>query len=83
MIYIVKLLVSVLIVGLFLYSKLHVHESKLSPSFMKVYQPIKSLLLPILQFLNRFFKPYKIGHGLSIDVSQIVLLIALLIILRI
>ncbi len=83
MIHIIKLIVSISIIGLFVYSKLHVHENRLSPSFMRIYKPFKDILSSILLFLNKFFKPYRVGNGLFIDMSQIVLLIALLVILMI
>lgn len=83
MILVVKLFASALIVALFIYSKLLIYEKQLAPKYLKTFNRLKSILQPILKFLGQFFKPYKIGDGLSIDLSQFIFLIILLLILRI
>lgn len=79
---ILKILSGVLIVALFIYSKVNAHESKISIKYSKAYQLIKSILNPILNLLRKVFKPHQIGNGLFIDTSQIFLLVLLLIIFK-
>lgn len=78
---ILKLVLEILIVGLFLYSKLTPYNDRLNVNHKKVYNFFNSIFKPILSFLSRFFKPFTVGVGLSVDMTQIVLLILLLIIL--
>jgi len=81
MINIIRVVAFLLILGLFIYSKLLPHESKLKPKWGKVFRIIKSIFQPILHLSNKFFHPYQVGYGISIDISQLILLIILLIIL--
>lgn len=74
---------NIFIIGLFLYSKLLPHKDKLNPSYKGIFNFFYSIFFPVLKFLNRFFKPFQVGTGLSIDMTQIVLLIILLIIVNI
>ncbi len=76
-----KFLLAVLIVSLFIYSKVGSFENQISEKYLKIFTIIKSIFKPVLNFLKTLFKPYKIGVNLFIDTSQIVLLILLLIII--
>ena len=76
------ILLSVLIVGLFLYSKLLPYKDKLNPNYKKIFDFFNSIFTPIFNFLKNLVKPFQVGTGLSVDMSQIVLLIVFLILLN-
>jgi hypothetical protein len=76
-----KLLTKILIVALFLYSKLTPHKNLLDLKYKKIYNAFDLFFKPILAFLGKLFKPFKVGHGLSVDITQIILIIILLIFL--
>jgi hypothetical protein len=78
---ILKVLSFLLIICLFIYSKLQNYEAHLAPNFKNSFGRIKGGMKPILGFLGRFIKPYKLGASISIDAAQLVLLVLLLIIL--
>jgi uncharacterized protein YggT (Ycf19 family) len=75
---ILKILLNVLIIGLFLYSKLLPYKDKLNNQYKGIFNFSNSIFGPILNFLKDFIKPFQVGVGLSVDMSQIVLLIILL-----
>jgi hypothetical protein len=77
----IKILISVLIVGLFLYSKLLPYKDKLSLQYKGIFSFFDALFTPIFNFMRKFIKPFQVGFGLSVDMTQIVLLIILLILL--
>ena len=76
------ILLSVLIVGLFLYSKLLPYKDKLNPNYKKIFDFFNSIFTPIFNFLKNLVKPFQVGIGLSVDMSQIVLLIVFLMLLN-
>lgn len=76
------ILLSALIVGLFLYSKLLPYKDKLNPQYKKIFDFFNSVFLPIFNFLKKLIKPFQVGVGLSVDMSQIVLLIIFLLLLN-
>lgn len=76
------ILLSILIVGLFLYSKLLPYKDKLNPQYKKIFDFFNSIFLPIFNFLKKLIKPFQVGIGLSVDMSQIVLLIIFLLLLN-
>ncbi len=76
------IIISVFIVGLFLYSKLLPFKNKLLPNYRKVFNFFESIFEPIINFLRNVIKPVKVGLGLSVDMSQVILLVILLIILN-
>lgn len=82
MISLLKVFATLMIVALFIYSKVNIHENLISQKFTKPYSIIKSILKPILDLLKKIFRPYQIGRGLSIDTSQICLLIILLLVVK-
>jgi hypothetical protein len=82
MIKIIPILINILIVGLFLYSKLLPYKDKLNPKYKMVFDFFNSIFSPIFNFLKNLVKPFQVGIGLSVDMSQIVLLIIFLMILN-
>jgi len=78
----IPILISILIVGLFLYSKLLPYKDKLNPQYKKIFDFFNSLFSPIFNFLKNIVKPFQVGIGLSVDMSQIVLLIIFLMLLN-
>ena len=75
---ILHILINVLIVGLFLYSKLLPYKDKLNGQFKSAFDFFSSIFTPILNSLKSLFKPFEVGQGLSVDMTQLVLLIILL-----
>lgn len=71
---------NIFILGLFLYSKLLPHKDKLNQKYKGIFTFFQRAFSPALNFLSRFFKPVQVGVGLSIDMTQIILLVILLII---
>ena len=82
MIKLIPILINILIVGLFLYSKLLPYKDKLNPQYKKIFDFFNSIFSPIFNFLKNIVKPFQVGLGLSVDMSQIVLLIILLLLLN-
>ncbi|ADV48693.1 hypothetical protein Celal_1380 [Cellulophaga algicola DSM 14237] len=80
---IIKVLALLLLFSLFIYSKIRTHENMLFPQYKKLFKHIKGVLEPVLKFMNTFFKPMKIGTNLSVDSSQFILFILLLLIISI
>lgn len=83
MYFIIWTLLNILIIGLFLYSKLSPYKDRLDPRFKRTFDFFSKLFNPILNFLRGIIKPFQVGSGLSVDMSQIVLLIVLLLLLGI
>jgi uncharacterized protein YggT (Ycf19 family) len=77
-----QICVDVLIVALFLYSKLKPHQQNLTGTNKKVFDFCNTILSSLLRLLQRFAKPAQVGRGVAVDMSQIVLLILLLFILN-
>lgn len=78
----IPILISVLIVGLFLYSKLLPYKDKLNPKYRKIFDFFNRLFEPIFNFLKKSIRPLQVGLGLYVDMSQIILLIVFLILLN-
>lgn len=76
--YILHIIINVLIIGLFLYSKLLPYKDKLSGQFKSAFDFFSSILTPLLNSLKSLFKPFEVGQGLSVDMTQLVLLVILL-----
>jgi hypothetical protein len=76
------LLVSTVIIGLFLYSKLLPYKDRLNLRYKKIFDFFNNLFTPILNFLKGFMKPFNVGQGLAVDMTQILLLVILLLILK-
>ena len=73
-----KIFLNILIIGLFLYSKLLPYKDKLNPQYKSTFNFFNSIFTPILNGLRSLFKPFQVGQGLSVDMTQIVLLVLLL-----
>jgi hypothetical protein len=78
----IKIFIQILIVGLFLYSKLLPYKDKLNPQYKKIFDFFNSIFSPIFILLKNMVKPFQVGLGLAVDMTQIVLLIILLILLN-
>jgi uncharacterized protein YggT (Ycf19 family) len=76
------IVINILIVGLFLYSKLLPYKDKLNPQYRKIFDFFNSLFTPIFNILKKMIKPFQVGFGLFVDMTQIVLLIILLLLLN-
>lgn len=74
-------ILNLLIIGLFLYSKLLPYKDRLDTRYKGTFEFFSKLFNPILNFLRSVFKPFQVGTGLSVDMSQVVLLIVLLLLL--
>jgi uncharacterized membrane protein len=77
---ILKIFLNLLIVGLFLYSKLLPYKDKLNEKYKGVFSFFNSIFTPVLNGLKSLVKPFQVGQGLSVDMTQIILLILLLLI---
>lgn len=76
------LILNAFVIGLFLYSKLLPHKANLNSKYNGVFNFFNSVFTPILNFLKKFIKPFQVGQGLSVDMTQVVLLILFLILLN-
>lgn len=74
--------ISILIVGLFLYSKLLPHKDRLTGSYLSTFNLFDRLFTPVLNIFRRISKPVQVGNGLAVDMSHIFLILILLIVLR-
>lgn len=70
-----KILIEILIVALFFYSKLLPYKDKLNPQYKTIFDFFNSIFSPIFNFLKFFIKPFQVGAGLAVDMTQILLLI--------
>nr|WP_315251039.1 hypothetical protein [uncultured Flavobacterium sp.] len=80
--HIIKIFIQILIVGLFLYSKLLPYKDKLNPQYRSIFDFFNSVFSPIFNFLKTMIKPFQVGIGLAVDMTQIVLLIIFLMLLN-
>ncbi|GHV67699.1 hypothetical protein FACS1894199_13690 [Bacteroidia bacterium] len=79
---IVYILLNLLVVALFLYSKLTPYKDKLSGAYLKIFTFFDKIFAPILNLLRKVAKPAQVGSGIAVDMSQIVLLVLLLLLFR-
>jgi hypothetical protein len=70
-----------LIISLFFFDKTKNYESKLEGWYLKFFRLSKFLFEPIIKFIARYLKPMKMGQGIFIDVSHIIILFILLLII--
>jgi hypothetical protein len=75
------LIACILIVALFLYSKLLPYKSQLAGTYHQIFVFFDAIFSPILGLLNKIVAPLQVGYGLAVDTAQLILLILLLIIL--
>lgn len=76
------ILVNLLIIGLFLYSKFTPYQNRLTGIYLKNYNFFESIFNPLLYFIKKIAKPVQVGNGIAVDMSQIILLILLLLTLK-
>jgi len=76
------ILINVLIVGLFLYSKLTPYKNRLTGKYLKTFNFFEGIFNPLLNFLKKIAKPAQVGNGIAVDMSQIILLFLLLLTLK-
>lgn len=74
--------VNILIVGLFLYSKLTPYKDRLTGSYLKTFNFFDKIFNPILTIFRPMARPTQVGNGIAVDMSQIILLIILLVVLK-
>jgi len=79
---ILPILLNLFIIGLFLYSKLLPYKDKLKNQYKGFFNFFNSIFTPVLNFLKKFVRPFQVGQGLSVDLTQVILLILLFIILN-
>lgn len=75
-------LANIFIIGLFLYSKLLPYKDKLKDPYLRIFNFFNGVFTPVLDFLLRFIKPFQVGHGLAVDMTQLVLLLLFLLIVN-
>ncbi len=78
----ILIFINILIVGLFLYSKLLPHKDKLNPRYKKIFDFFYGIFSPFFNFLKNILKPLQVGLGLYVDLTQILLLIIFLMFLN-
>jgi uncharacterized protein YggT (Ycf19 family) len=74
--------VNTLIVGLFLYSKLTPHKDRLTGNYLKTFNFFDKIFNPILAIFRPLARPAQVGNGIAVDMSQIILLVILLVVLK-
>lgn len=70
------------IIGLFLYSKLLPHKANLDSKYNRIFSFFNNVFSPVMIFLNKYIKPFQVGRGLSVDMTQIILLVFFLLLLN-
>lgn len=78
----IYIFLNLLIIALFVYSKLTPHKARLGGKFLKVYNICERIFEPVLNLLRVIAKPMQVGTGLAVDMSQILLLLILLLLLK-
>lgn len=81
MILVFYVFINLLIIGLFLYSKLTPYKDRLTGNFLKAFNFFDNIFTPMLGLLKKIAKPFQVGNGIAVDMSQIILLLLFLIIL--
>lgn len=75
----ILLLINVLIVALFLHTKLTPHKIRLTDSYLRIFNFFEAIFNPILNLLRKIAHPVQVGNGIALDMSPIFLLGLLLI----
>jgi hypothetical protein len=76
------LLIATIIIGLFLYSKLLPYKERLTGNYKRIFDFFNNLFTPLLGGLKNLSKPATVGQGLAVDMSQVILLVILLLVLK-
>lgn len=76
-----KTTVAIFILFLFFYEKTKGFKLQLFPKTQSFVQKLESFFYPIFKFSSSIIKPIKIGQGIMLDVSQLLLITLILIVL--
>ncbi len=79
MVILIKILLNLLIIGLFLYSKLLPYNSRLVGQYRRIFDIVSKIFNPVFNGLKSMVKPVPVGTGLSVDMTQVILLVILLV----
>lgn len=74
---VIHIIINILIVGLFLYAKLLPHQDRLTGQYKKTFNFFSSIFKPLFNLLS--IKPFQVGTGLAVDMTQLLILIILLV----
>jgi len=74
--------VNILIVGLFLYSKLTPYKDRLTGNYLRTFNFFDAIFRPVLSVFRPIAPPAQVGNGIAVDMSQVILIIILLVILK-
>lgn len=75
-------ILDIFVIGLFLYSKLLPHKANLNYKYKGVFNFFNRVFTPVSNFLKKYIKPFQVGSGLFVDMTQVVLLILSLVLLN-
>lgn len=78
----IKIVLNLLIVGLFFHSKAAPHKDKLDAQYKGYFQFFENIFSPIFKATETFLKPIQIGQGVGLDIRPFVLLFVLLLLNR-
>ena len=82
MILLLYIFINILIVGLFLHSKLAPYKDRLTGNYLKTFNFFDSIFNPLLSIFRPLFRPMQVGTGIAVDMSQIILLVVFLVAIR-
>ena len=80
--FILVLILNIMIIGLFFYSKLTPHKARLTGKYLKIFNFFERFFAPLLNLLGKIAKPAQVGNGIAVDMSQIILLLLFLMLLN-
>lgn len=72
------LFINVLVVGLFLYSKLLPYKDRLNGNYKAAFDFFDRIFSPLLNWLRQRVRPHQVGTNLFVDMSQFIILLILL-----
>ena len=79
----ISIVISLLTIALFLYTKLHPYKDKLHPKYKRIFSFFDSVFYPIFNFLRRIVRPFPVGARIFIDMPHLILLIIFLVLLNV
>lgn len=59
------------------------YKDRLNPKYKSIYSFFETLFTPVLKALRSIIKPVVVGQNLSVDISQVILFVLLLLLLQI
>lgn len=81
LIHLFKITIALFILSLFFYEKTKNFKLQLFPKTQNFVQKLELFFYPIFKFSSSIIKPIKIGQGIMVDISQLILITLILIIL--